>query len=437
MLTTGSQCAAPIYTGLEEISPKVRGGLSSSLRVCDEAVCLPGADRSTESGAFKNVVMRLSGTDNELYTDIFSSSWFQGVSVVAVPNDVAEPLLKDPSKRAAALKRLADAIPSELADTELTVGPQLDGDQDDRDTASWSAGFDSTGNCVGLYSAMQNKAPEVGMSGMNRAHRAFYLVCKAGGGVASQTFHSRLITALQSGQTLDQALEEGSEPGPQALRRVASASERNRARILAIAAEAIGFYTLDTLSDNAAVPGAPQRLAITAVSCNYNTLRKVSGALRSTWQYNAGCVDCILSTGVLTSSNVQDGFVLFSTQSDDLKMTLRNDAHNSVPFVTKRLTTSKEITARVANDLKTKLPHPDAEFVKEHFAWKSKRMNGAEQVIPTALYGSHDQEAFLSAWGRELGLSNLKTAKLAPEVVAVGGVEPAKLRAIVRALESK
>ena len=36
------------------------------MRVADEAVILPSATRSRESGSYKNVVMRLSGSDAEL-----------------------------------------------------------------------------------------------------------------------------------------------------------------------------------------------------------------------------------------------------------------------------------------------------------------------------------------------------------------------------------
>ena len=59
--------------GLEEIPHALRQALGQLLRVSDEATVLPSASRSTESGAFKYVVMRLSGTDGELNPDLFSS----------------------------------------------------------------------------------------------------------------------------------------------------------------------------------------------------------------------------------------------------------------------------------------------------------------------------------------------------------------------------
>ena len=55
---------------LEEILYKLCR--SCGLCVCDEAVVLPSAGRSLESGAFKNVVFRLSSTDTDLNPDIFS-----------------------------------------------------------------------------------------------------------------------------------------------------------------------------------------------------------------------------------------------------------------------------------------------------------------------------------------------------------------------------
>ena len=133
--------------------------------------------------------MRLSGTETGLSGDLFSANWFMGVSVLEVPGNVARPLLENPAKRASALRKLAEAVPSELADASVEVGPTLDGDADDKDTQAWVAGFDSPGCCVGLYSAQQTKAPGDGaVSGMNRVHHTYYLVVKAGGGVAAQTF---------------------------------------------------------------------------------------------------------------------------------------------------------------------------------------------------------------------------------------------------------
>ena len=431
--------------GLEDVGHKLRSELQSTLRVCDEAVVLPAAGRSAESGAFKNVVFRLSGVDGEMNPDVFSPSWFAGVSAVVVPTDVAEHLLRDPSKRAAALQKLREKIPSEMADSDLEVGPALDGDTDDRDKEGWLAGFDMGSCCVGLYSARQSRAPEAGLTGMNRVHSAYYLVCKAGGGVAAQTFHARLTAAVRAGKTLDQCFEEGASPGPQALRRVTIAAQRNRNRILALAADALGFVTLDTISDNAAAPSAPHRGCIPTIDVTYNCLRKVEGAARSTWQYSAGCVDAQISQGLMTSSNLAEGFVAFTSSTDEFRVQVRNEAHNTLPFVSQRIKTNREIATEEAEEHKKvvtggcrRAAHPDAEFVTERFTWKPKGiepLSVATRIEPPALWGSHKSEAFLANWARELGVASCKVIRMAPEAVCVAAMEPAKLRAVVKRVQ--
>ena len=418
---------------LEDISSGLRTALASVLRVCDEAVVLPNAGRSQETGAFKNVVCKLAGDEPGVHAELFSPNWFAGVTAVAVPGDMAEPLLRDPAKRAAALKRLVAAIPSEMADVELEVGPSLDGDTTDRDVAGWSAGFDGTSCTIGLFSARQQRAPEVGAAGMNRAHAAYFLVCKAGGGTAAATFHARLTAALRKGRTLNDAFDAQGDVGPQALRRVAMAAQRNRARLLVLAAEAIGFHAIDTLADNASAPSAPQRAAIPTLDASYNVLRKLNDA-RGTWQYSAGCVDAVVSQGLITASNVAEGFVAFTGANDQFKIALRNDAASCLPFSTLRLKSSRELVQLAADACKTGRGHPDHEFVRERFGWKSKPLGQPRELEPPALYGSHAPETFLASWSRELGVAALKTVRMAPEIVCISAIEPAKLRAAVRSL---
>ena len=87
------------------------------------------------------------------------------------------------------LAKLAASIPSEMADPSLQVGPALDGDELERDIegSEWSAGFDSTSACVGIFAAQNSKAPDVGVHGCNRVFHQYFLVCKAGGGIAAST----------------------------------------------------------------------------------------------------------------------------------------------------------------------------------------------------------------------------------------------------------
>ena len=160
---------------------------------------------------------------------------------------------------------------------------------------------------------------------------------RAGGGVAAQTFHTRLIAALAKGALLDEVLEQGSEPGPQALRRVAVAAKRNRGRILIAAAHALGFHSIDTIGDQASPDGIPYRVAIAPIDVAINVLRKVDTAQRSVWQYTSGCVDAASSLGLLAASNAAQGFLLFTGANGELKMSAKNAFFGTLPFATPRL----------------------------------------------------------------------------------------------------
>lgn len=418
----------------EHCTVALRQALQNNLRLYDECIVLPQAHRSSESGGFKNVALRLSGTEADLSCEVFSPNWFTGVSAAIVDSKLAEALLKDPTKKAAALRRLAATIPSEMESSDVTVGPELDGDAHDRDVKVWTPGFDGPGCCVGLYSAAQSKSPEVGMQGLNRTHHVYFLVCKAGGGIAAQTFHARISAALGKGQSLDECLASGNEPGAQALRRVSMAAQRNRGRILCLAAEALGFHTLDTIGDNASPEGNQYRVAVTQLNVHTNVLRKVEEAGRSgQYHYAAGCIDVPTSQGVIASSNVTEGFVMFTDSDGGYRLNLKNGAHNTVPFATVRLRGNRDIVMAAA-DLHKKhgvsKAHPDGEWIRERFAWKAKDF-GIDMEPPT-LWGSHNSEEFVTAWGREIGVSNCRVVRLQPEVVAIAATEPAKLRAAAK-----
>ena len=133
---------------LEDVDAKLRQALGSVLRLADSAVVLPQAHRSVESGAFKNIVMRISAVEPHVSAEAFSSNWFSGVSAVKIPNEKAETILSSKCRRDL-MEKLKSAIPSEMASSDVQVGPGLDGDDRDRDTAEWVAGFDSPGTrCV-------------------------------------------------------------------------------------------------------------------------------------------------------------------------------------------------------------------------------------------------------------------------------------------------
>jgi len=426
---------------LDEVDPKLKQSIVSSLRVCDEATVLPQAHKSPESGALKGVVMRLDGSVDGLDPEVFNAAWFSGVSVLPFPTDKAEMLLSSDIRRKTAMEKLAAAIPSEMKDSQTQVGPELDGGEEDRDVDKWECGFDSPGCCVGLYSALQNRAPDCHLKGMNRVHKSYYLVCKAGAGIASQTFHARLSSSLKSGKTLDECLSDGGVPGARALRRVSMAAKRNRGRILKIAAETLGHHTVDTIGDNSSPSSLPYRIAIPAVDVVYNAIVPIDMPGRRVWQYTSGCVEQSLSLGALTCSNVAEGFVLFAPHDGELRYTVRNEAYNCVPFSTVRSFSNRDIvfqaTQQHVKAAKSKMAaHPDHAWIHSHFAWNSKQFFEKQADIePGALWGSHESENFIADWARELGLSKASVVRMHPEIVALAAVEPGKLRVAVKAVE--
>ena len=423
-----------------EIDTKLRSYLMGALRVCDECVVLPQASRSLESGSLKNCVIRFAASEPEPNSEIFSPNWFCGVAVLRVPSEKAEFLLNNSTKRSDALKALVKSIPSEMADPDLQVGPRLDGDSQERDTERWEAGFDGPGCCVGLYSALQNKSPELSQTGMSRCHKDYYIVCKAGSGVAGQTFHARLVSALKAGATLESALSESGSPGAAALRRVESAAKRNRARILLRAAEAFGFV-VGTIGDNASPSTDPHRVAIPDMDCCYNTLvRDDRNVARPVYRYASGACDSYFCRGMITSSNAAEGFVAFLDSSGD-KFVLKNIAHSCLPFSTPRLSNNRDTVFRAVDAYKQSratrsAAHPDNEWIRSRFGWKSKDVGGTStvEIEPPCLWGSHCSEAFLAEWGRELGVSRANVLRLQPELVSISAMEPRKQRVASKAI---
>lgn len=426
---------------LDDVGPRLRSQLLSQLRVSDEAVVLPQAHVSVESKTLKNVVMRICGSTPGLAPELFSTSWFSGVSLVEIPSEKAELLLSDRRLRTSALAKLREAVPSEMADSHLQVGPGFECDEQDRDCAEWIAGFDGPSCCAGLYSATRSLPPD-STDGMARVHHSYYLACKAGGGTATQTFHARLTAALKKGATLDEALAEDGIPGAKALRRAAQAAKRNRGRILVAAAEALGFFGIDTIGDNASPTGRPYRIAVPVVDCTYNSLSRVDcgGSPNSVWQYAAGCVDAGVSSGVICSSNVADGFVAFVAMEGDARIHLKNDAFSCLPFCTTRIMSNRDAVIK-ATDMHKQAKqnhtpaHPDHAWVSERFTWNSKVfVERQANIEPPCLWGTHCSEDFLSEWARELGVSRARTIRLHPEAVVVSSVEQGKLRVAAKAV---
>ena len=74
--------------------------------------------------------------------------------------------------------------------------------------------------------------------------------------------------------------------------------------------------------------------------------------------------------------------------------------------------------------------HPDAQWVRERFAWKAKQCG--VDLEPPPLWGTYSSEEFITAWGRELGIASCRVMRLQPEIVSIAAVEPAKLRAAAK-----
>lgn len=422
----------------EHCDSVLRASLQNGLRVYDECVALPQAHKSMESGAFKNVVLNLNASESDLNPDIFSPNWFCGVSGIEISSKSAEAILKDPIKRKTCLATLASAIPTEMGVQDFSIGPELDGTEDDRDVNDWKAGFDSPGCCVGIYSASQSKSVDPSRLGISRSHKIYFLICKAGGGLAAQTFHARLSSALKKGMNLDQCLAEGSSPGAQALRRVSMAAQRNRGRILCMAADALGLYEIDRLSDMGCCEGKAHRVAVTNLNVVSNSLQKSGESCASVYQYYSGCVDSQMSQGIISCSNVGEGFLLFADKNGAHKASVKNSACNAVPFSSVRYMSNKDAILQAAEALKKERErkptldsaHPDSTWIAERFAWVGRDFG--VNLEPPALLGTYQTETFSTVWCRELGLSNCRAIRLEPEIVALPAVEPAKLRAAAR-----
>lgn len=418
---------------LDTCSVHLRNALLKVVPSTGEAIILPGAAQSPESGDFKNVVIRVPASEVNIDPALFARNPFDGVSIVRVPDADARPLLArlaTPEHRRGMLDALAGCIPSEIEDAELQVGPALDGDENDLDMAAWKFGFDSTAAFCGLFSADHSHPPQPGMTGMSRVHEQLYLVCRAGGGLAASTFHSRLVTAIAEGKDLDAALESMyGKPGAQGLRRVATAGTRNRGRILLAAAECLGIASVSSVTDQHSHKRGV-RMVVPDCDVVVNTIRKLEDA--PTWQITAG-VDGLLSRGLATLSSASDGVVLFVSRNADYVFTLKNDVWNALPFASTRVNSGRALIQSIVRS-HAEGGHPDADWVRAHFTWKNCALPVQCDLQPLSLWGSHEEEAFLQKYSRELGVDMLAVVRLRPQAVHVAGVEAGKLRAFASAV---
>ena len=415
---------------IDSVTVTLRNALLAILRPCDEGLLLPQASQSIESGAFKNCSFRINGAEGGVNSAAFSPDWCGGVSLVQVSDSDARALerkLATVSGRKELLNSLVQAIPSELASRDLQVGPPLDCDELERDVekSEWDFGLDAPTSFVGIFSAEHSKPPDVGKVGINRVHKEFFVVCKAGAGIAASTFHARFLSACAKGQSFDSMFSEGGAIGPAPLRRLSSASSRNRARIMEAAGRALGL-NLETVGDQAS--RNKYRGAVVEVDAAYNTLRKLDDVSTSTWQHTAA-LDGVLSKGLITLSNASDGVTLFLTSTGDKKISLKNELFDSIPISSKKCVSARDMVTSI---LKAKHLHCDEEWLRQRFVWKNREFSESQRdVLPFSLWGSHETETFSKTFARELGISDLNPVKLRPEIVCLAGVEAGKLRALV------
>ena len=423
---------------LDDVPHHMKKSLGEALRTTDEAKLLPSAYLDTKSGKWENVVFRLDAAEREVPSTIFSPCWGEGVSAIKVSGKWVNDILSEPSVRHEALRKLREAIPSQSADSAVLCGCDLDGDDNDRDVSEWIAGFDGHACFVGLYSAEHSCAPDPTVRGRNRCHSTSYLVVKAGAGQAACKFHSRFMAELQKGSSLNEAFD---APGMSAaLRRVTRAGTRNRSRILMLASEALGAPIIDSVPDQSSC--GRYRSAVTQVDVNVNVLRKVEDRnAGNVFQYST-CVDATVSTGLMSLSNLSDGVVLFLSEGGDVRQTLRNDAHSTLPYSSPRLVSDAELIGQVAKEHKAALKHDDdanidAAFIRDRFTWKNRQFALTDvDVEPLALWGSHNHECFFARFARELGVAHCQVVRLRPCAVCVAGVDGGKLRAAQRSIKT-
>lgn len=421
----------------------LRNSLVGCLSANDEAVLLPQASKSVESDGFKNVCFRLRGDSSPVNPAVFSTRFYDGLSAVRL-NDtdakVVNAILKDPVRRANMLQLLKTTIRSEVSDSELVVGPKLECDADERDSETWVCGLDSTSAFAGVFETRHNRPPAGSTeTGMTRPYTELFLVVRAGAGVAAQTLHSRLTTALADGVTLDACLEEDvTGPGSTALRRLQRAGSRNRARVLADLADALKLTGVASVGDTECK--ARTRIAVPHIDLQVNTLSKneetistTNSVQNSSWRYVTG-VDCLSSTGAGTLSNAASGLILFAPQTatSGMKTTaIRNECMHALPFSTQRVSTERQMVETIC---KSRKQHPDKDWIRERFAWQNSIADerGAE-IEPSSLWGSHTATSWTKSFARELAVSELEPLVLAPELVVTAGLTAGKLRAVLRA----
>lgn len=428
--------------------------LAKQLRPCDGAHLLPGSGASKETKDLKNVILMLGSKDSAPPLHVFSTDWGHGVSIIRVPDPVAQLWCNSPERRILLMQKIVAAVPCELASTSINVGPRLRcQDHHDEPGDNWTIGFDGENCSVGIYESTEIITPTAAhVAGISRPTKSFFLVVKAGAGLAAQQFHSELNGLASKGNSLYDINENHLLEAK--MKRVISAARRNRAAILAKVVDIMeATLDFDLCPDNGAAPDVPpKQLAMLMADCVTNVLARVSAedGENHTWYYYAGAVAPMYSQSSITCSNVTEGYVLFSNKHEvgtNESMNFRNDAGGALPFSSPRTRETDVVIAdAVAHHLSGK-GHPDAEWVSSHIRWYEPEFSRIghlsesvqkciRSIEPSQLWGSHASTSY-DQWLPSLGADEVKALRLFPVLVVLPGNELISLRSAAAIVDER
>jgi len=386
---------------------------------------------SPESGNLRNTSLLFQDCAGDVKMELFSENWYHGVSLCEIDSPRAEQLLED---RPALLNNLREAVRCYTSDQEIDIGPPLNCDQSDRDLEddSWIAGLDTQGSCAGLYSA--DCVSQAFDDGIRRRKTRYFLFVKAGAGRAARDFHMHLQAALKNTTSLLDALVGPDGVGEQKLRRIEMSARRNRARILADMAMALGFSELSTTPDHASHTSHVQlRCAIPTVDVKTNFFKQQSNTKQ--WLYSAGMADGGSAGGLVACSNTAGGFRLFAEQDGSLDVHVKNQLGNLTPFGSVRTSSTLQALLKMSAAVTSAIPHEDDVWVRNHFTWTRSSQSTVLDPVPMSLWGMHEEEKQLHQHPVAMGTFGLRTLSCNPEAVIVPGIEGAHMAALVQCRE--
>lgn len=503
--------SVPIYTINDEKPANqhafdlARDTIARSLRVEDMAYMLPGAHHDRSSQTLKNCIIALDGDTPNVPYQLLSPSWAFGISVVRLSDEDSFRLNQAMgSDRSAYLDRLLAHIPSMTTGNEVNIGPLLEANATcDHDDDQWISGFDSDDCCAGVYATIEDHPPPFkgrkSHIGMTRGYKANYIVVRAGAGRAAESFHVKLQSELRSGKSLNAAMEAVAKSvkatnADALLRRLVAAGKRNRARIVLAVAKALNLTDVTTsLDHNSNQISGSRQMATLHVDTVTNVFERSNVpqaelAGSSKMLYFAGSVAPASSQGMVISSNIAEGFVMYRPPSDgtatgmdwtraSATTTVSNAMYGSLPFYSEVVlddTAAMEIAkqsivefvnATVSLCTQTTDPseyvkqvvcqsHPDSEWLRRHFRWHPQSLrrrtgiNGAlaqrgndksltnvilSHIEPPSLWGMFSPSSH-AQWARSMSTHELKTLTLRPKLVLIAHAEFSKVRTVARSL---